>query len=110
MSKELKEKKSIKKIVKEKPIETKFTAIPDPEVIGELEEKVLNENKIGCEIYYPLPLHVQECFGSLGYKKGDFPESEKAANETLALPISHEITQSQQEYIVEKIRRFFLGE
>jgi dTDP-4-amino-4,6-dideoxygalactose transaminase len=70
----------------------------------------LNENKIGCEIYYPLPLHVQECFESLGYKKGDFPESEKAANETLALPISHEITRPQQEYIVENIRRFFLGE
>ncbi|HIJ50476.1 MAG TPA: DegT/DnrJ/EryC1/StrS family aminotransferase [Nitrospinae bacterium] len=69
----------------------------------------LNENKIGCEIYYPLPLHVQECFQSLGYKKGDFPESEKAANETLALPISHEITRPQQEYIVEKIRMFFLG-
>ena len=70
----------------------------------------LNENKIGCEIYYPLPLHVQECFEILGYKKGDFPESEKAANETLALPISHEITRPQQEYIVENIRRFFLGE
>jgi len=70
----------------------------------------LNENKIGCEIYYPLPLHIQECFGSLGCKKGDFPESEKAANETLALPISHEITRPQQEYIVEKIRQFFLGE
>lgn len=70
----------------------------------------LNENKIGCEIYYPLPLHVQECFQSLGYKKGDFPESEKAANETLALPISHEITPPQQEYIVGKIRKFFLGE
>ena len=70
----------------------------------------LNENKIGCEIYYPLPLHDQECFQSLGYGKGDFPESEKAANETLALPISHEITRTQQEYIVEKIRRFFLEE
>ncbi len=69
----------------------------------------LNENKIGCEIYYPLPLHVQECFQSLGYKKGDFPESEKAADESLALPISHEITQAQQEYVVENIRRFFLG-
>ena len=69
----------------------------------------LNEKKIGCEIYYPLSLHVQECFKSLGYKKGDFPESEKAADETLALPVSHEITRSQQEYVVENIRHFFLG-
>jgi len=68
----------------------------------------LKEKNIGCEIYYPLPLHFQECFRSLNYKRGDFPESEKAANETLALPISHEIKQSQQEYIVENIRHFFL--
>ncbi len=69
----------------------------------------LQENKIGCEIYYPVPLHVQECFKSLGYKNGDFPESERSAQETLALPISHEVDQRQQEYIVETIQRFFLA-
>ena len=69
----------------------------------------LNENRIGCEIYYPIPLHLQECFKSLGYQSGDFPESEKAAKQTLALPISHEVDRRQQEYVVETIHRFFLG-
>ena len=70
----------------------------------------LQSHEIESKIHYPIPLHLQPASKPFGYKKGDFPESEKAANETLALPISHEITQSQQEYIVERIRRFFLGE
>lgn len=70
----------------------------------------LNDKRIGCEIYYPVPLHLQDCFNSLGYKSGDFPESEKAAGETLALPISHEVSRAQQEYVVAMIQQFFLGE
>ena len=70
----------------------------------------LHEKKIGCEIYYPIPLHLQDCFKSLGHKSGDFPESEKAASETLALPISHEVDRPQQEYVVAMIQQFFLGD
>ena len=69
----------------------------------------LNSKRIGCEIYYPIPLHLQDCFKSLGYKNGDLPESEKAAKVTLALPISHEVDQAQQEYVVKTIQQFFLG-
>ena len=70
-------------------------------------KEFLKTRGVSTEIYYPLPLHVQECFSNLGYKEGDFPKSEKASKETLALPVSHEITADQQAIVVSAISEFF---
>lgn len=67
----------------------------------------LHSNNIGCEIYYPLSLSGQECFSYLGHQVGDFPEAEKASNETIAIPIYPELTLEQQEYVVKKIVEFY---
>jgi dTDP-4-amino-4,6-dideoxygalactose transaminase len=67
----------------------------------------LQEEGIGTEIYYPVPLHLQECFTALGYKQGDMPEAERASGEALAIPIYPELSAESQEYIVDRIASFY---
>jgi dTDP-4-amino-4,6-dideoxygalactose transaminase len=69
--------------------------------------KFLGDRNIGTEIYYPIPLHLQPCFAYLGYSAGDLPESERAVAEVLALPMFPELTEAEQESVVEGIAEFY---
>ncbi len=62
---------------------------------------------VGTEIYYPIPLHRQHCFRSLGYTDGSLPETERASNEVMSLPVFPEMTQTELESVVQQVRRFF---
>jgi len=67
----------------------------------------LKENDIGCEVYYPVSFHEQECFRFLGYKEGDFPRSEYAARHTIALPVYPELTDEMKDFVIQKIGEFY---
>lgn len=70
-------------------------------------QKYLYSKGIGTAIYYPLPLHLQKCYEDLGYKKGDFPEAEKASEEVLSLPMWPEMTDDEVYYVIDTIKEFY---
>jgi len=70
-------------------------------------QEFLKANGVGTEVYYPLPLHLQECFRDLGQAKGAFPVSEEAADAVLSIPVYPELSQEQKEYVVAKIGEFY---
>jgi len=70
-------------------------------------KKHLSEHGVGAEIYYPLPLHLQQCFSELGYEAGDLPVSENLANRALSIPVYPELTREDQAYVVDTIADFY---
>jgi dTDP-4-amino-4,6-dideoxygalactose transaminase len=73
-------------------------------------QKFLQTRGIGTEVYYPVPMHLQECFAYLDHSVGAFPESERAANETLALPVYPELNEAQIRYVVASIGEFYAAD
>ena len=69
----------------------------------------LTASGIGCAVYYPIPLHLQPCFADLGYREGAFPEAERAAKEALSLPVSPELGEDDQAYVVQPDWRVLSG-
>ncbi len=69
----------------------------------------LSDHGVGNKIYYPVPLHLQQCFAYLNYKQGEFPEAERAAQETVALPCFPELTDQQQHYVAEILSQFVVA-
>ncbi len=79
-------------------------------IIAEDRDKLLSHLRskdVACAIYYPMPLHLQECFSYLEYKEGDFPVAEEMTKKVLSIPVFSEITKEQQDYVIEMIREFY---
>ncbi|MCK4695488.1 MAG: DegT/DnrJ/EryC1/StrS family aminotransferase, partial [Candidatus Cloacimonetes bacterium] len=70
--------------------------------------KYLHSRDIGCAVYYPRPLHLQECFSYLNYKEGDFPVAEELTNKVISIPVFSEITREQQDYVIKTIKEFYI--